>query len=131
MQIGRELVKNLKKGDIICLSGELGAGKTTLVKGIARGLKIENDILSPTFVLVREYPIKNDAKFCHIDLYRINEPQFFDSGMEQYFTDSNICAVEWPERIKGMIPKRHIKIEMKSTKNNSRKIVISYKGYKQ
>ena len=111
-KIGQQLAGRLKGGDILCLEGNLGAGKTTLVKGLARGLKIKNNITSPTFAIMNQFPVpssqfKNEKKITlvHIDAYRLkNEEELIDIGAEDYLgKPDTICAIEWPEKIKGLL----------------------------
>jgi len=123
LRIGINLAKTLKGGDILCLRGELGAGKTTFTKGLAKGLAIKRNIVSPTFVIMREYTIKT-GKFCHMDMYRINDTDFLASGLYQCINENNICAIEWPEKIKHLLQKKYIGIKISVLKNNSRKIEI-------
>ena len=109
IKFGTELANSLKSGDILCLEGELGAGKTTLVKGLAKGLGINEEILSPTFVLMNIHEIKNNKKnieqVVHIDTYRLkNEEELLDIGAEDYLGAPNtICVIEWPEKIAGLL----------------------------
>lgn len=103
----------------MCLIGNLGSGKTTFVQGIGKGFGIKGNMPSPTFVLVREYPEKN---FFHLDLYRIKNKEFIESGLNQYITEKNICAIEWAEKIKDFWPTRYIKIEFRVVDKNIRKI---------
>ena len=126
IDLGKKLSKVIKSGDIICLRGELGSGKTTFIKGIAKGLNI-NEITSPSFVIVKEYKIKN-GKFCHIDLYRLTQKDFFYSGLEEYLSNKNICAIEWPEKIDYIInfilkkQKNYLEIKISIESKNKRKI---------
>jgi len=125
MKMGARFAKKLKKGDVVCLAGELGAGKTTFTKGLAKGLGINKMITSPTFVIMREYPLgPGRGKFCHIDLYRISENDFLTSGLDQYMNENNICVVEWPEKINGILPKNRIDIRVFTGKDNSRKFEV-------
>lgn len=112
LKIGRIIAKNLQKGDIICLFGELGSGKTVLTKGIAEGLGIKkNKIISPTFVLIREH--KAGVPFYHFDLYRLKSPkEILVLGYEEYFYDDGITVVEWADRLRYLLPKECLKIEL-------------------
>ena len=86
----------LKAGDVICLDGELGAGKTVFTKGIAVGLGIEEMISSPTFMLVMEHENPGGLSLFHFDAYRLGgADDFFDSGLEEYFYGGGVCVVEW------------------------------------
>jgi len=101
INIGKSLARKLKKGDIICLFGELGSGKTVLTKGIACGLKIpKEEVISPTFVLIRQYQ-KGDLPIYHFDLYRLKSPDDIALlGYEEYFYDQGVSVIEWPDRLK-------------------------------
>mgnify|MGYP001615812704 CR=1 FL=1 len=144
--IGKKLANKLNSGDILLLSGDLGAGKTSLVKGIARGLGIENEITSPTFTLMNIYKINNSAafqrtlrgvispnqkikNFVHIDTYRLkNEKELMEIGVADYLGQPNtICAIEWPEKITSLLKKKKtISISLEHTQNpQQRKVYIS------
>jgi tRNA threonylcarbamoyladenosine biosynthesis protein TsaE len=107
--LGRMLAENRQSSDpvfLVLLSGELGAGKTLFAKGLAAGLGVEDvdDVVSPTFTLVNEYPLPDGRSFHHVDLYRIDEPDQCEGiGLRDILTLSNggICAVEWAEKVAG------------------------------
>lgn len=100
---GEELAPLLKPNTVLALSGDLGAGKTTFVQGLARGLGIDQPILSPTFVYLNLYP--GIRPLFHFDLYRLkSSSDFFSLGFEEYFEKEGICAIEWPERIACALP---------------------------
>ncbi len=135
-QFGIELSTKLKGGDIVLLSGNLGAGKTALVKGIAKGFGIKNTITSPTFTLMNVYPISLKplaiSQLIHIDTYRLKEEQeLIEIGAEDYLGKPNtICLIEWPDKIEGLLQKfdqtNFISIEIKQLENsNQREIVLS------
>lgn len=113
LNIGKKIARYLKKGDIICLFGELGSGKTVLTKGIASGLGIKRSkIISPSFVLIRQY---SHAKLplYHFDLYRLREPKdIMFLGYEEYFYDEGITVIEWADRLKYLLPEDYLKIEI-------------------
>ena len=95
-ELGKELAKTLKKGDIICLYGNLGSGKTSFAQGLAEGLGIERRIISPTFIIIRSYKTKN-VKFYHIDLYRTStKNDLISLGIDQLLKSSDaILTIEW------------------------------------
>lgn len=107
--IAISLAKKAKPGDIFCLVGGLGVGKTHFVKGFAKGLGIEEDIDSPTFTIVKEYNIKDckeEKKLYHFDVYRLENPlQLDDIGFDEYVYSNNIVIIEWADLIKDKIPK--------------------------
>lgn len=115
--LAKTFASNLNKTDIIALNGELGAGKTVFVSGIAKYFNIEEQISSPTFTIVNEYCLQNSGKIYHFDVYRIEDStDFLDSIGTHYFEDG-ICIIEWAEIIKDILPKRTININI--TKDNS------------
>jgi len=122
---GIKLANKLKAGDILCLHGDLGAGKTTLVKGIATGFKIKEKITSPTFSLMNIYKIKNKQikNLIHIDTYRLeSEEDLIDIGVEDYLGSSDtITIIEWPEKIKKLLEnKKTIDITIEHTEDGER-----------
>lgn len=110
--IGYKLGSLLQKGDIICLTGDLGAGKTTFTKSIALGLEVEEDVTSPTFTIINEY--YGRLPVYHFDVYRIMDiDEMYDLGYEEYFYGNGVCIIEWASQIKELIPKEHLWIEIK------------------
>src|SRR2546426_299707 len=96
---GRTLAEELRAGDVVALSGELGSGKTCLVKGIASGLGITQDVTSPTFTIIHEYR-SGRLPLYHVDLYRLDSlPQALAAGIEDYLGRDGITVIEWAERI--------------------------------
>lgn len=112
--------------NVVALSGDLGAGKTTFAQGFAKGLGIKDKIISPTFVLIRQHmnlPAGRQV-FYHVDLYRIES--FKELGLEELFSDkNNIVLIEWAEKIKNLIPKNAIWITFKMLSENKREITLS------
>ena len=109
-QIGVSLGEQVKSGDVLCLSGDLGVGKTVFTKGFAKGLGIQTPINSPTFTIVQEYE-EGRLPFYHFDVYRIGDIEEMDEiGYEDYFYGDGICFVEWANLIEELIPKDRIQI---------------------
>lgn len=131
LNLGRIIAKYLQKGDIICLMGELGSGKTVLTKGIALGLGIEkNEIISPSFVLIRQYT-RAKIPLYHFDLYRLNKPKdILDLGYEEYFYDDAITVIEWADRLKGYLPAEYLRIEITIKGKNSRVFKLDGLGWR-
>lgn len=113
INIGKTIAKHLKEGDIIGLFGQLGSGKTVLTKGIAAGLGIKKNLItSPSFILIHPY-LKAKIPFYHFDLYRLNTPKdILALGYEEYFYNDAIKVIEWAERLKYLLPKEFLKIEL-------------------
>ena len=109
LNFAKKFARNLKKGDVIVLSGELGSGKTKFVEGVLTYFDLENEISSPTFTIVNEYSYK-DFPIYHFDVYRLeNEDEFYAIGGEEYF-DNGLCLIEWGEIISSTLPKEYIHI---------------------
>lgn len=125
-KIAGTLASGFKSGGVIALSGELGAGKTTFVQGFAEGLGIKDKIISPTFLIIRQYPIPDQKNFFyHIDLYRIEKVSLEDLGLKEILTEpGNIVVIEWPERIKDFSD-YNLKINIESEDESLRNILVS------
>jgi tRNA threonylcarbamoyladenosine biosynthesis protein TsaE len=125
---GKEFVASLEVGAIVCLQGDLGAGKTHFVKGMAEGLGIDpNSVSSPTFTLINEY--EGDKLLYHFDCYRMESPrEALEIGAEEYFYGDGVTVIEWPERIKLLIPPEAIWISIEAPDKNTRKFVIRKRG---
>lgn len=127
-EFGEKLGKLLKKGDIVCLNGDLGAGKTTLTKSIGLGLGVEEYITSPTFSLINEY--KGRLPVYHFDVYRLeNVDELDDLGFDEYFFGGGVCIIEWAEKIEKMLPKEIIVLDIESGEDiDKRRISIGGTG---
>lgn len=122
-EFAKEFAKNLKKGDIIILSGELGAGKTKFVQGILKNFDMENEISSPTFTIVNEY-VNKDVNIYHFDLYRLADiDEFYAIGGEEYL-EKGICIFEWGEILEKNIPK-YAKIKFEKDTDNPNQRILS------
>lgn len=132
VEFGKKLGYILNNGDIICLSGDLGTGKTALTNGIAKSLEINSYITSPTFTLVNEY--EGRIPLYHFDVYRIADPdEMFDIGFEEYINGQGITIIEWGEQIEEILPKEIIKIKITKNLNKGldvREIAIDFIGEK-
>ena len=135
LYIGKAIGRNLRTGDIVCLFGELGSGKTVLVKGIASGLGInKNKIISPTFVLMRELRTKDNIPFHHFDFYRLKTSgDIFILGYEEYFYNEGITVIEWADRLRYLLPQEYLKItlEAKAAKQRRLEFVPFGKRYEE
>lgn len=120
ISFGRKMASLIPPNAILALSGDLGAGKTTFVQGLALGLGIQEPVQSPTFVLLNNY---NDLLF-HFDLYRLKTADdFLNLGFDEYF-QKGICAIEWPERIASLLPPKTISIHF-SHENQERTVEVT------
>ena len=127
IKLGNRLAKVLKPGDIVCLFGDLGSGKTTLVKGLVQGLKMKpSQVNSPTFVLMNIYEGK--VPIYHFDLYRIEGKDLLNIGYEEFFYDEGISVVEWAERLGPELPKEYIAVQLTHQSEQERLIKVSAQG---
>ena len=117
INFARNLASNLKKSDIVILTGELGSGKTKFAEGFLSFFGLENEISSPTFTIVNEYITKNFPIY-HFDVYRLEDSsEFYEIGGEEYF-ENGICLIEWGEIIQDALPNKYIHITFKKDDNN-------------
>lgn len=126
---GKALAEKLRGGEVICLSGDLGSGKTTFTQGILEGLGAEKPYVSPTFMIMKKYELGARSReekiknVYHIDTYRIDEKAILDLGWEEMLEEKDsVIIVEWPERIKNIIPGLARWIEFKWIGENEREI---------
>ena len=131
MALGRELAPRLKSARLVLLRGDLGAGKTTLVKGIAEGLQAasQDDVTSPTFTLIHEYR-GPDVNIYHVDLYRIDTPRELDTlGLDELFAEpGNLVLLEWGEKFPRFERERDVEIRIERSGDQERKIVVMREG---
>lgn len=125
--LAQEVLVNLGKVNVILLSGNLGAGKTTLAQGLLKHLNAKGPFMSPTFVIMKKYPVDDQFKAVyHIDCYRIEEDDVLNLGWEEIINNkNNLILVEWPERIKKIWPQNYLHIDFKVMGKNQREIKIS------
>ncbi len=129
-KLGRDFAKSLRAGDVVCLYGDLGSGKTTLVQGLAKGLGIKKRIISPTFIIIRNYRFKHCdlgfKNFYHIDLYRIESKGEIESlGLEEIINNkNNIVVIEWAEKMGKSLPKKRIDIFLEHLSDDKRRIAV-------
>ena len=123
-QVGRVIGQQAKPGDVYLLSGPLGAGKTCLTQGLARGLGVEGYVRSPTFVLMTRH--QGRLTLHHIDLYRIGSPaEAWDLGLDEQLFDSGVCVIEWAERAEELLPQDAIWLEFSyGESGDEREIVL-------
>lgn len=128
-QAGYEYAKNLHGGEVLLLYGELGAGKTTFMQGLAKGLGVTRNILSPTFIIMRTYQLsskKDERTLYHVDLYRIeSEKEVIDLGLVELMGDQDtIVAIEWPEKLGSLLPEKKKEIFFEYNGEDQRTITI-------
>lgn len=127
-KLGFEFGQKLKGGEVVLLRGDLGSGKTTFVQGLAKGLGVEQRIISPTFIIMRSYAISNQqsaiSNFYHIDLYRIESERDIEGlGILELMGDSeNIVVIEWPEKIEHLLPDNKIDLSFEYIEEDKRKV---------
>jgi len=142
-KLGRDFAKVLETGDVVCLYGDLGSGKTTFVQGLAERLGIKRRIISPTFIIVRCYELqiqnsklksqnynskfKSLERFYHIDLYRVESKKDLESlGIEEIINNkNNIIVIEWAQNLKSLMPEKRIDLRFSYEKDKVRKITFS------
>lgn len=128
LNLGKQLGRILKGGDIICLIGDLGAGKTVLAKGIGEALGIEKPMTSPTFTFMQEYygfaqgvPIR----LIHMDLYRLKHPEEVEViGVEDAFQEDSICLIEWPEIARDYLPEDRLEVWLEGSGEEPRNLTF-------
>lgn len=122
-RLGDKLARRLHPGSLVALIGPLGSGKTTLIKGICKGLGIKELVRSPCFVIMAQYPGK--LQVYHFDLFRLKNPEeLFSIGYEEYFYGDGICLVEWAEKAKGFLPEDRIDVFLRIVSESKREIQI-------
>lgn len=125
----KAIIQYSKGLNIWIFYGEMGAGKTTLIKAIANEFGVEDNVHSPTFSLVNEYRNLKDDVFYHFDFYRIkDETEAMDIGVEEYFDSGDICFIEWPQKIPSLLPETFLKINIKITSPTTRELNLSQHG---
>jgi tRNA threonylcarbamoyladenosine biosynthesis protein TsaE len=124
LKLGQRIGAFLKANDVIALTGQLGAGKTTLIQGIAAGLGVKDYITSPTFIIINEY--EGRLPLYHLDLYRLDEGlEVADLGLEEYFVRGGVCVIEWAERLGGLLPAGVETVSIESRGENEREFYLS------
>jgi tRNA threonylcarbamoyladenosine biosynthesis protein TsaE len=129
-RLGARLGARAQAGDILALQGDLGSGKTSFVQGLGEGLGVRVPVVSPTFVLVSVYrTAAGRPPLYHLDLYRISGPQeALDFGLEDYLYGEGVVAIEWPERIRDILPPEHLWISFRHLDAAKRGLVMQPKG---
>jgi tRNA threonylcarbamoyladenosine biosynthesis protein TsaE len=122
--IATQLLSHVGTEKIFLFHGDMGSGKTTLIKSLCEVLGVKESVTSPTFAIVNEYE-GSSAKIFHFDFYRLkNQTEALDMGAEEYFYSGNYCFIEWPEKIPDMLPAHYISISLKVLNDDSREISV-------
>ncbi len=123
--VAQDIASAIKDNKVVLFYGEMGAGKTTLIKEISKQLGVTDNMSSPTFALVNEYHTKDSGLIYHFDLYRIkNIEECLDMGMEEYLYSGNYCFIEWPEVALPLLPPNYCSVYIKTEKDNTRSISL-------
>ncbi len=118
-------VLHFAKHKILLFYGEMGVGKTTLIKEIAKQLGVSDNVSSPTFSLVNEYLTSTNEKVYHFDFYRVdNEEEALDMGIEEYFYSNYWCLVEWPNKVENLLPLKSVNITISTNNDQQRTIEL-------
>ena len=126
--IAKEIIKTSKQ-KVLLFYGEMGVGKTTLIKEIVKQLGSLDTVSSPTFSLVNEYHTTNGEKIYHFDFYRINnENEALDIGVEEYFYSDSWCLVEWPDKVENLVPLNSVTITITSNSDQLRTLELRNNG---
>jgi tRNA threonylcarbamoyladenosine biosynthesis protein TsaE len=122
---GAALAEKLPRGSVVAVYGELGSGKTALVRGLARGMGLDCRVSSPTFTIVNEYTAPGKGELFHFDMYRLGSAdELFDIGWEDYLARGGICAVEWSENVEDAFDGTEVRVTFEKTGANARKITV-------
>ena len=121
--LGRALAQHLTPGTVVAFTGDLGAGKTAFVRGMAQGLGIAQRVTSPTFTIVNEYEGGRLPLF-HFDLYRLGDPEeLFDIGWEDYLARGGVCAVEWSENVADALEDEPIRVDIRRGEHDGQRVI--------
>jgi tRNA threonylcarbamoyladenosine biosynthesis protein TsaE len=124
--IAPKILADFGNQKIILFTGEMGAGKTTLIKLLCQQLGVEEATSSPTFSIVNEYLSNTQQSIYHFDFYRIeNEAEVYDLGYEDYFYSNNYCFIEWPEKIPNLLPETYVEVTIVLDEQNNRLISVA------
>ena len=125
--VASELLELLKERRVVAFYGDMGAGKTTLIKALCDKLMVIDSTSSPSFGLINEYSSEKGLLIYHFDFYRIRSiEEAFDLGYEEYFYSGNYCFIEWPEKIQSLLPEETVKISIRVNENDGRVLELEF-----
>ncbi len=126
MSLAEKLTSLFRPGDVLVLTGQLGAGKTVFVRGLAKALKLDEDLVnSPSFTIVNEYP--GDNPLYHFDLYRlVDESELYEIGWDEYLSRNGLIVIEWGEKASSLLPEKYYKIVFEMLDETERRIDITF-----
>ena len=128
-EAARAIIKVGEKEVIWLFTGEMGVGKTALIKAICRQKGVLDEVSSPTFSIVNEYLTEADETIYHFDFYRLEkQEEALDIGLEEYLYSGNLCMLEWPEKIEGLLPQHFLRIDLAEQADQSRLIKLTRHG---
>ncbi|MBR3296474.1 MAG: tRNA (adenosine(37)-N6)-threonylcarbamoyltransferase complex ATPase subunit type 1 TsaE [Firmicutes bacterium] len=120
---GRELAEGLVPGSVVAMTGDLGTGKTTLAKAVAKGLGVKEELSSPTFTVVREYR-SGRLPLYHFDVYRVYDPdELFELGFDEYIHGNGVCLIEWADLIEDLLPTERVDVKISFGENEDERTV--------
>lgn len=124
-ELGERIGRLLNGGEVLQLVGDVGAGKTTFVKGLAKGLDVDEDVQSPSFTISRVYGARDNLQLFHYDFYRLSDPGIMANELEETVADSgSVTVIEWADIVSGVLPEKHFSIVFKSISETAREIEI-------
>ncbi|MBP5648215.1 tRNA (adenosine(37)-N6)-threonylcarbamoyltransferase complex ATPase subunit type 1 TsaE [Candidatus Saccharibacteria bacterium] len=124
-QFANNIVSNPNSPLVIELVGDVGAGKTTFVRGLAKGLSIKEPVTSPSFTISKSYALRNGGRLIHYDFYRLSDPGIMTEDLQENLTNpQNIILIEWGESVTDLLPKNHLTITINYTKTGNREVII-------
>jgi tRNA threonylcarbamoyladenosine biosynthesis protein TsaE len=125
-QFGEKLGQLLRGGEVLQLIGDVGAGKTTFVKGLARGLAVDEDVQSPSFTISRVYSARDDLRLVHYDFYRLQDPGIMADELAETVRDPRaVTVIEWATIVEGVLPKEHLTISFTAPTETMRRLELS------
>ena len=123
-QIANLILENFSQYRVFAFFGKMGVGKTTLIKHICKKLNVEDNITSPSFSIINEYKTTSGESVFHFDFYRIKNPvEALDIGYEDYFYSDSYCFIEWPEKIKELLPENFVYVHIEENENDNSRVI--------